>query len=124
GLRSVVFSLLLTPQFLYHVEVEGDGEDTQFDLGGYELASRLSYHFWQSMPDAELFAAAADGSLVTDDGYQAQLDRVFADPRTQATVDRFYDEWLQLGWLTAWPTSPAFMTFAEGTSIGDPDADH
>lgn len=122
--RSIVFSMLLTPQFLYHVEVVGDGDDTQFDLGGYELASRLSFHFWQSMPDAELFAAAADGSILTDEGYAAQLDRVFGDPRTQVTVDRFYDEWLQLGWLTMFPATPAFATFAEGTTIGDPDADH
>ncbi|HET6585836.1 MAG TPA: DUF1588 domain-containing protein, partial [Nannocystaceae bacterium] len=122
--RSMVFSMLLTPQFLYHVEVEGDGDDTQFDLDGYELASRLSFHFWQTMPDAELFAAAADGSLVTDEGYLAQLDRVFGDPRTQITVDRFYDEWLQLGWLTVFPDTPAFATFAEGTTIGEPGADH
>jgi len=122
--RALVFSLLLSPQFLYHVEVDGEGDDLRFDLDGYALASRLSFHFWQTMPDAELFAAAADGSLLTDDGYLAQLDRVFADPRTQATVDRFYDEWLQLGWLTQFPTTPAFATFAEGTSIGDPEADH
>ena len=122
--RRMVFSMLLTPQFLYHVEVVGEGDDTQFDLAGYELASRLSFHFWQSMPDAELFAAAADGSLLTDEGYTAQLDRVFTDPRTQVTVDRFYDEWLQLGWLTVFPDTPAFATFAEGTTIGDPEADH
>jgi hypothetical protein len=122
--RAMMFSLMLTPQFLYHVEVEGEGDDEQYDLGGYELASRLSYHFWQTMPDAELFAAAADGSLVTSEGYQAQLDRVFADPRTQATVDRFYDEWLRLAFMTQWPVTPAFQTFVEGTTIGDPEADH
>jgi len=122
--RTLVFSVLLAPQFLYHVQVDGEGDDERFDLDGYALASRLSFHFWQTMPDAELFAAAADGSLTTEDGYLAQLDRVFADPRTQATVDRFYDEWLQLGWLTQFPTTPAFATFAEGTSIGDPEADH
>ncbi len=122
--RSVIFSMLLAPQFLYHVEVDGDGDDAAFALGGYELASRLSFHFWQSMPDAELFAAAADGTLLADEGYQAQLERVFADPRTQATVDRFYDEWLQLAWLTEFPTTPAFATFAEGTTIGQDGADH
>ena len=122
--RAIVFSLLLTPQFLYHVQVDGDGDDARFDLDAWSLASRLSFHFWQTMPDAELFAAAADGSLATEDGYLAQLDRVFADPRTQATVDRFYDEWLQLGWLTQFPATPAFATFVEGTSVGDAEADH
>jgi Protein of unknown function (DUF1588)/Protein of unknown function (DUF1592)/Protein of unknown function (DUF1595)/Protein of unknown function (DUF1587) len=122
--RSIILTLLLTPQFLYHVELEGEGDDLQYDLGPYELASRLSYHFWQSMPDQELFAAAADGSILTDDGYQAQLDRVFADARTQTTVDRFYDEWFRLESITQFPTNAAFQTFAEGTTIGEPGADH
>jgi hypothetical protein len=76
------------------------------------------------MPDAELFAAAEDGSILTDAGYQAQLDRVFADPRTQVAVDHFYDEWLKLDKITEFPTSAAFATFAEGTTIGQPGADH
>lgn len=122
--RSLVFMVLMSPQFLYHTEVDGEGDDAAYNLDGYGLASRLSFHFWQSMPDPELFAAAADGSLLTDDGYRAQLDRVFDDPRTQITVDRFYDEWLAMGWLTVFPDTPAFATFAEGTSIGDPAADH
>lgn len=124
AMRSIIFSLLLAPQFLYHVEVVGDGDDVAFALDGYALAARLSFHFWQSMPDAALLAAAADGSILTDEGYAAQLDRVFADPRTQRTVDRFYDEWLRLGWLTVFPDTAAFTSFAEGTSIGDPEADH
>ncbi len=122
--RTMLFTALLSPQFLYHVEVEGEGDDVQFDVGPYELAARLSFHFWQTMPDDELFAAAADGSILTEEGYQAQLDRVFEDPRTQRTVDRFYDEWLQLGWLTVWPQDPAFATLAADTTIGDPQADH
>ena len=124
GFRAIIFSLLMTPQFLYHVEVAGEGDDVNFELDGWSMASRLSFHFWRTMPDAELFAAAADGSILTEDGYAAQLERVFADPRTQDTVDRFYDEWLQLAWLTQWPETAAFATFAEGTTIGDPEADH
>jgi hypothetical protein len=122
--RTMLLTALLSPQFLYHVEVDGEGDDVQFDLGAYELASRLSFHFWQTMPDDELLAAAADGSLLTEEGYQAQLRRVFDDPRTQLTVERFYDEWLQLGWLTVWPDDPAFQTLAADTTIGQPDADH
>jgi hypothetical protein len=122
--RTLVFSLLLSPQFLYHVEVEGPGDDDRFEVGAYELASRLSFHFWQTMPDDELLAAAASGSLLSEDGYLEQLDRVFEDPRTMATVDRFYDEWLHLGWLTTFPNTPAFATFAEGTSVGEAGADH
>jgi hypothetical protein len=122
--RSMIFSMLLSPQFLYHVEVDGEGDDARFELDAYALASRLSFHFWQSMPDDELFAAAADGSILTSDGYAAQLDRVFEDPRTRVAVDKFYDEWLQVGWLTTFPDTPAFATFAEDTTLFDPDADH
>ena len=61
--RGVIFSLLMTPQFLYHVEVDGDGRRRAVRARAYALAARLSFHFWQSMPDAELFAAAEDGSL-------------------------------------------------------------
>ncbi len=122
--RAVVFRMLLAPTFVYHVQTHGEGDDEVFALGGYDLASRLSYHFWQSMPDDALFDAAEDGSLLTDEGYLAQVERVFEDPRTQARVDRFYDEWLQLGWLTEFPDSPAFETLVEGTNIGDTQADH
>jgi len=124
AMRSLVFAVLMSPQFLYHVEVDGDGDDAQFDLGPYELASRLSFHFWQTMPDDALFAAAADGSLLTDEGFAAELDRIFDDPRTEQTIDRFYDEWLHLGWLTQFPDNPAFDALAEGTTIGEVDADH
>ena len=122
--RSVIFSLLLSPQFLYHVEVDGDGDDALYTLDGYALASRLSFHFWRTMPDDELFAAAADGSLLTDEGYLAQLERVFDDPRTADGVDRFYDELLRLGGITSFPATPAFATFAEDLGLDEPDADH
>lgn len=122
--RALVFSILQAPAFVYHVELEGEGSDTFYELGPYELASRLSYHFWQSMPDRQLLDAAADGSLSTDEGYAAQVDRLFADPRTHETVQGFYTEWWHVGWLSAFPDTPAFHTFAEGTTIGEPGADH
>jgi hypothetical protein len=124
--RSLVFVLLQSPQFVYHVEVDGEAiaGDDYFRLAGYDLASRVSYHFWQSMPDAELFAAAADGSLLTEAGYAAQIDRLFDDPRTHATLDGFYTEWWKLGWMTDFPTSAGYDTFAEGTTIREPGADH
>ena len=57
-----------------------------YRLGAFELASRLSYHFWEAPPDAELFDAARTGRLLEQDEYQRQLDRLFEDPRTRATV--------------------------------------
>ncbi|MBX7116128.1 MAG: DUF1592 domain-containing protein [Myxococcaceae bacterium] len=125
--RSLIFSVLMAPQFLYHAEVEGQaiGKDDAFwVLDPYALASRLAYHFWQEMPDATLFAAAQDGSLATEAGYQQQLSRVVADPRTRRTMKAFYDEWLQLGNITQFVASPAFATFSQDTTIGQPGADH
>lgn len=122
--RALVFSILMAPALVYHVEVDGDGDDARYTLDAYALASRLSYHFWQSTPDAPLLAAAADGSLLTEAGYAAELDRMMNDPRTEDTIATFWGEWLQLDWLGAFPTTPAFTTFAEGTTIGEPGADH
>jgi len=118
--RSVVFSLLLAPQFLNHVQVEGEGDDVFFALGPYETASRISYHFWQSMPDAELFAAAASGEILTEDGYLEQLTRVVEDPRTEDTITSFYGEWFDLGWLGAFPATAGFETLTEDLPFGAP----
>lgn len=92
GLRNVIAVLLNSPQFLYHIEV-GDERGV---LSAYELASRLSYHFWNSMPDTELFEAAADGSLLTEDGYRIQVDRVFADDRTKESIKDFYHDYFRV----------------------------
>ena len=99
GFRDVIAVMLASPNFLYHVAAEGeslDGRDDLFTLGPYALASRLSYHFWETMPDAALFSAAADGSILTDEGYRAQVERVFHDGRTDETLDSFFYEWLNL----------------------------
>lgn len=104
GARDVVAVMLTAPQFLYHVEhgAAPVDETTQtFALGAFELAARLSYHFWQTTPDDELLDAAADGSLLTDTGYRAQLERVFNDPRTRASLGSFFKEWLWLDELPA-----------------------
>jgi len=105
GIRDVVTVMLTSPQFIYHVE-HGDSPDPSapaadtYRLGAYELANRMSYHFWQSMPDDQLLAAARDGSLLTEQGYRAELDRVFADERTAASLATFFRQWL---WLEELP---------------------
>jgi hypothetical protein len=86
------------PDFLYFVEhgttpVQGDPDTLM--LGPYELASRLSYQLWDTLPDDALFAAAADGSLLTDEGYAKQVDRMLADPKTRATMDAFFRDWIK-----------------------------
>jgi hypothetical protein len=118
GLADVIASLLTAPQFLYHVE-HGDaavaGKAGTFKVGAYELANRLSYQFWDTMPDDALFAAARSGALATSDGFARELDRVFKDPRTRASMDDFFRDWLKLEDLKpleARNADPVFKTFA------------
>lgn len=128
AIRAMVVSLLLAPEFLNHVEVTGspvEGSDDLWTLGPYEVASRLSYTFWQTMPDAALLDAAESGALATEAGYAEQVDRVFADPRTADTLWQFWNEWFRLERFTGFAsTRPAFQTLAAGEHLGEPGHDH
>jgi hypothetical protein len=92
GLRNVIAVVLTAPKFIYRVELG----DENGNLTAYELASRLSYHFWNSMPDTELFAAAADGSLMTEEGYQAQVERLALSSKAKPVIDEFYRDYLRV----------------------------
>jgi hypothetical protein len=79
------------------------------------VASRLSYHLWETMPDQELLDAAATGKLGSSDGFVKQVDRMLADPRTTAVFGRFFHEWLRLDSLddlTANKADPRFKALA------------
>ena len=77
------------------------------------------------MPDDALLAAADDGSLATDAGFQRQLDRVFADPRTHETLWEFWNEWFALDKFTGFSAQrPGFKALAEGEHIGEAGHDH
>lgn len=88
GTELAVQGILQSPQFLFRME---SGE-----LDAFELASRLSYFLWDSMPDAELFEAAARGRLDTRAGVERQARRMLADPRARAAVVRWHRQWLGL----------------------------
>jgi chitodextrinase len=92
GLRNVMATIWLSPEFLYRVELG----DENGKLTAWELASRLSYHFWNTMPDDELFAAAKDGSLLTEEGYQAQVERLAGDPKAERAIDEFYRDYFRV----------------------------
>lgn len=95
GVALVVQALLESPFFLYRPEV-GVPSERSAPLDDYEMASRLSYFFLDSMPDAELFAAAHAGSLSTDAGLEAEARRLLADPRARPVITGFFAEWLRL----------------------------
>ena len=118
---DVVALLLTAPQMLYFVEHGEGAEDAYVDLSAYELASRLSYHFWQSMPDDELLAAARSGELLTPAGYQAQVERIYTSERTREAVNTFFSEWLEnttLEELDSRVGDPIFDAFSNGFTPG------
>lgn len=126
ALRAMVVTLLLSPSFLNHVEVDGTATaQGPLQLTAFELASRLSYTFWQTLPDDALLDAAASGALLTEAGYQAQLTRLFDDPRTRRTLWLFWREWLKLDAFSGFATGrPGFRSLTQGLRFGEPGHDH
>ena len=97
AVQLTVAAMLQAPQFLYRLESQGTPVNGgQQELAPYELANRLSYFLWESMPDDELFAATDAGELQTDEGLEAQARRLLADDRARAAVRNFHRQWLYL----------------------------
>ncbi|HEX6987120.1 MAG TPA: DUF1592 domain-containing protein, partial [Planctomycetaceae bacterium] len=92
-----VQAVLVSPHFLFRVEDDvRPADDGKVSLGDYELASRLSYFLWSSMPDDELFDLAARGELSKPEVVRAQVKRMLADPKVDALVVNFFGQWLNL----------------------------
>ena len=93
-----VAGILQSPNFVFRVEVgAGDPDSTgHVTLTDWEIASRLSYLVWDSMPDAALFAAAAEGSLSSAEGIRDQTRRMLSDPRAERALVRFHEQWLDI----------------------------
>lgn len=105
GARWMIAALLQSPHFLYRSELGrrvGDG----FALTSFEIAAELSYLFWQTSPDAELWARALDGRLLDPAEIAAQAERLLADPRSAGVMVRFADRWLELENLAVVPRDP------------------
>lgn len=104
GIELVLQAFLQSPQFLYRLDssvqpvVSTDGVRA---LGPYEMASRLSYFLWGSMPDEALLTAAAANELSSPEQLRAQAERLLADPRAQDMVADFHRQWLGLDRLAS-----------------------
>lgn len=97
GVRVVIEAMLQSPKFLYRLELtKEEAEDGLLALDGYEVAQRLSYMLWNTMPDEALFDAAAKGELATPSGVAAAAARLLEDERARAPVADFHFQWLQL----------------------------
>lgn len=103
GFRLVVEAMLQSPFFLYHVDVGTSGvpSATPVALAPYEVAARLSYFLWNSLPDGQLFDAASAGSLSEPATIRTQVDRMLKDARAGDTIGLFHRQWLGLEDLAA-----------------------
>jgi len=96
GLEAVTAAMLQSPHFLYRSELGQHQGNGRYVLSDYELASELSYLFWGSMPDADLFAKAKAGQLHTPEQLAAEARRMLASPRSRPMLDHFVSQWLDL----------------------------
>jgi len=98
GVRLALQKILVSPEFLFRAEVDppGAAPGTVYKISDVELASRLSFFLWSSIPDDQLLAVAESGRLSDASVLQAQVKRMLADPRSQALVKNFSGQWLFL----------------------------
>lgn len=96
GLQWATSAILQSPRFFYRMETIGTplSGTNVIPVQGFDMASRLSFLLWRSMPDSELFAAAAAGKLSTVQDVAAQARRMLADPKAKAGLESFFSEWL------------------------------
>jgi hypothetical protein len=122
-----LLTILQSPEFLYRWELDGQPikEGGLLKFGPYELASRLSYFLWATMPDDTLFAAAKAGMLSTPDQIAAQADRMLKDDRAKNGLHDFHKQWLGLYGVDELEKDPSFATYSQEVGkamLGEADA--
>ena len=116
GIELALSAVLVSPQFLFRIETDPPGvaSGTVYRLSDVQLASRLSFFLWSSIPDDELLGLAEAGKLSDRDVLMGQVRRMLADERSASLATNFAAQWLQLPRLDA--TTPDLRLF--------PDFDH
>ncbi len=121
-LISTLTAVLCSSHFLMHSEpaasdiAAGEDDVPQRRLGDYELASRLSYFLWSSMPDEELFRLAERGQLTERHTLLAQVQRMLADPKAIGFSEHFASQWLDLSGIRRLAVNPEYFSeFQEKT---------
>jgi hypothetical protein len=115
AIASTIGALLQSPYFLYRWELgpaaaTRDGNLVRFNH--HEVASRLSYLFWASMPDDKLFTAADNGKLGTPDEVANEARRMLSDPRARVALNDFHVQWLRIGDLGDLPKDPSITDYS------------
>lgn len=113
SIQVAMQAVLVSPHFLFKVERDaGHAEDESISLNQYELATRISYFLWSSMPDDELLLMAHQGTLTDEKRLLEKIGRMIQDSRSTQFVEHFAGQWLQLRNLdTVAPDSKAFPKY-------------
>jgi hypothetical protein len=120
GIQLAMQAILSSPHFLFRVELDpsADDQDGIRELNDFELATRLSYFLWSSMPDDELYRLARAGELNSPDVLGAQVRRMLSDPKANSLVENFAGQWLQLRDIVkVTPDPELFPTFDEALRV-------
>ena len=96
GIRFGVQGILANPRFMFRVEQAPQGGNAVYRVSDLDLASRLSFFLWGTLPDQELLKVARDGTLATPAVFDRQVKRMIADQRSRALSKRFAAQWLRL----------------------------
>jgi hypothetical protein len=115
SIRAPLQSLLVHPAFLFRIEEDQPGKP-EWPISQFELATRLSYFLWSSMPDRRLFKLADEGKLTDPAVLAAEVDRLLDDPRSGTLARHFAGQWLGFDELreVAEPDTKRFPTFTQG----------
>jgi len=116
GIQQGLRRMLASPRFLFRIEREPASTPTgqPYRVNDFDVASRLSFFLWSSIPDDELLAVAAKGTLSDRATMERQVRRMLADRRAQALVDNFASQWLTIGKLSGVvPDVDAYPEFDE-----------
>ena len=108
GIEMAIRSILVNPDFLFRMESQpaGVAPDTPYRVSDVDLASRLSFFLWSSVPDEQLLQIAEKNDLRKPEVLQQQVRRMLADPRSQALVDNFAGQWLHIRNVNGHQPSP------------------
>ena len=124
ALRPVFKAVLVSPHFLFRIERDR-AADAAYRVNDHELAVRLSYFLWSSMPDEELSGLADRGHLSRPEVFEGQARRMMASPKAAALTESFASQWLQLRKLAeARPSTEFFPTFTPAAASGDAGGSH
>ena len=116
GMQLAIEEALTSSNFVYRPELDADPNSSiAHPITDYELANRLSYFLWSSMPDDELFARAKDATLHTAPVLDAEVERMLSDPKAVALANDFAGQWLETRLLaTVAPSATLFPAWNDG----------